>query len=175
MPESSGTLGTRQRFISQGMRARRKASPKPPTNEWVIPRWYSMYCSGVRVKKTSISGEAATSAAHAGSHQRRFPGRAQPMTAPLKACVIGSIAFLILQKKKGKGFFREKPSSPVSRQMVRRITVFCAERTCLIQQENKLGLPLRKLSLPRANQRSKATPRECQRRVQGGIEGIRFF
>ena len=74
--ESSGTLGTRQRFISQGMRARSKASPKPPTNEWVIPRWYSMYCSGVRVKKTSISGEAATSAAHAGSHQRRFPGRA---------------------------------------------------------------------------------------------------
>jgi hypothetical protein len=36
------------------------------------------------------------------------------MTAPLKACVIGSIAFLILQKKKGKGFFREKPFPGVS-------------------------------------------------------------
>ena len=84
-----------------GDEARRKASPKPPMNEWVIPRWYSMYCSGVWIKKTSISGEAATSAAHAGSHQLRFPGRAQPMAAPLKACVIGSIAFLPLQKREG--------------------------------------------------------------------------
>ena len=90
------------------------------------------------------------------------------MTAPLKACVIGSIAFLILQKKKGKGFFREKPFPGVS-PMVRRITAFYAERTCRIQQENRLGLPLRKPLPPESLPASKAT-----KGVRGCVVGIRF-
>ena len=80
-----------------------------------------------------------------------------------KACVIGSIAFLILQKRRGRAFSVKSPS-PVSRQMVRRITAFYAERTCRIQQENRLGLPLRKPLPPESLPASKATK---------GVRGMR--